>query len=402
MFNTKNIILASLFALGGTFVVYLVFFHTSSPEGYEGSFDVQTEQFRIYGEDGTILPVTRTTPVGDGTSMITVIHPDRGLNGDWNSSGIQFQTGTFLRRSLASHGISAISFDQRGTGQSVISGKNRSAPETLVKDFLSVERAILDRKKTKKIDHLTYLGHGEGCAYVLLAALEKVNKNERKPDQILLTGCAYSGTLLENWGARLIFNMEKAGVEPELIKNARDTLQFWLKKQKSAGPSHSSTPDSATGTASVHSDGNLKTGETQEAKQMHPDLIAFYNALNYAESDEMRRWTKEASKIHIPELIKKAIQNGISVHQFAGTTDEEIPSSEWDEQKKFRDTLYTDHPNRKHLYSLKEVNNADHFFIQRESSSSSIVETALRRMNPFFQFNETLIQDLLKKYPSAK
>lgn len=332
----------------------------------------------VYGEDGTILPTLMGVPEKMESKKVAFLVSDRGLDGNWNSRGLSFNTGEALARNLTGQGIVTVRYDRRGTGGSRISGRNYPDLDNGASDLHAVYNKVM--KEYESDTPVSFIAHGDGCMETIYA----INKYSMNTASLILIGCAYEGTLLENWGNRLILNMEKSRVDEKYLKHARMDLKQWVEEMTSGRDSEQNVQEQSP------SGNDQKDNEISSGK-MHPDLIAYYRALEHMESPEMISWTKQAAHLNFQNETSAILKKGIKIYQFVGRFDEEIPQ----ESVQSNEKLAREFQSRNMPYFFTLVDDADHFMKVRHDESSSTMETVFRRMSPIQTNSKKFFQNIV-------
>ena len=175
--------------------------------------DWNEHEFETYGDDASLLRGTVSQPMELPRGRVLLL-ASSNLDRDWTQGGKGFPVGRILARRLAGLGFLSIRFDQRGTGKTRQSGRNYGAPENQARD---ARRVLEHLEKTNSVQTPTglpflILAHGDGCA----VALRLLNRTKRKTESVLFTGCSVNGNLLDQWLGRILSNMQRVGVAPEL------------------------------------------------------------------------------------------------------------------------------------------------------------------------------------------
>ncbi len=379
--NSKNIILVTLVGFFAFLIVVMALPRMGASDNYGGDYEVSIKEYEIYGEDGTILPVDVFTPEDYKYTKAVIMAADRGLDRNWNSKGMTMFSGEYMADALASNGIAVIRYDQRGTGNSLISGRNVPDMGNLSADFSSINKWAVNNLDA---DEIVLLGHGESCITALYAS----ERNSLKPESILLINCAYSGTLLHNWGERLMHNMERAGVSAEHLAFARKELADW-----EVNHSFNTTVKLAGEKSAIEKNESAPEDESSKTTKLHPDLIAFYRALEYMDSAEMASWSQKAQEIEFNSLLKKALSRGINVYSIIGGADDETPQNEVDTAVQLSTAINAG--NTKASYHVKIVKGVDHFLQEKGIRSQTDMSAAFHRMNPFRSYSKDFIKEVL-------
>lgn len=373
-------------------IAYFFLFRIGAGVGFSGPRDIKSEEYTIYGEDGTLLPLEITIPADRNVSHIVVVSADRGLDRSWNSRGITFHSGKYLAEVLASYGAAVVRYDQRGTGASMISGKNVPDFTNMSWDLKSVYKWATENIQT---DGKTVLaGHGESC----MTALSVATEIQPEPDQVLLISCAYSGTLLDNWGARLISNMKRAGVKSEILEFASSELKNWKQNYQFDGSAVNQGDRSSKSTDETEPADRENAGKSESVdggdEPMSPDLIAFYRALEYMNTPDMYRWSRMARTVDFQALTRNILKKKIKISQIIGDADDEIPPEEIEAAETIAKALSTSYDA---LFSFHKIKGGDHFLQQRDSRSQTDISALFHRMNPFKEFSVDFIQSIMKE-----
>jgi pimeloyl-ACP methyl ester carboxylesterase len=279
---------------------------------------------------------------------------------------MDFQTGKIISHTLASNGYPAAIYDQRGSGVSVMSGRNHPTPENLASDLYIAYEHL---KKTTAFSgkNLNIIAHGHGCIPALLA----VNKFNIPVKRIYLLSCVFPGTLLDSWLIQILNNMERAGVTDSTLQEAKIIINKW-KKQKEIKL--------------------LKDGETNEVRNKDQDIQSLYRALDYMQKEQMHAWTVQAKDISFLNEISKLNRN-IEVYHILNEYDEEFAVNlaiSW--QKIISDGGIKRDKNK---YMLQIIPGTDHFFMEIAARSRGVIRLIFQRINPFREMDKNLFRYLL-------
>ncbi|MDH5656483.1 MAG: hypothetical protein OEZ34_11275, partial [Spirochaetia bacterium] len=269
--KSKHIIIITLLI---PFILILLWFGMKIKPlpDYNKITEYSSEEFSFYGDDATLLPGEYIIPETISSKRSIFLIADQKLDRNWNSRNMEFQTGRKISHILGQNGIPSVIYDQRGTGESVLSGKNHPTPENLASDF-----HIIYKKSTAKnfihSDGIEIIAHGHSCIPALLA----VNQFQIPVQRIYLLSCVFPGTLLDSWLEQILNNMRRAGVDDTAVSEGETIIQKWKKQDQF----------------------NLLTeGETNaSADQKNQDIQSLYRALDYMQSEQMLPWTNQAKNI---------------------------------------------------------------------------------------------------------
>ncbi|MBI3396514.1 MAG: alpha/beta hydrolase [Spirochaetia bacterium] len=346
--KTKNVIFASLGVPALLFTAGFVFFRTHlEVPPLPGKFTI--EEFSLFAEDSAVLPGTVYKPVGVPKSVVVVL-PDRGLDRNWNPRGALFRTGAVAARILAGNGRAAFTYDQRGTGESAIPGRNYADFGTQTDDLLVVVRHA--QKQYPGVP-LEILGHGEGCVAAALAA----NTGKFPVRRLRLFSCAFWGSMLESWGERLLANMDRLNVKLELRSAARAEWRLIL-------ASH---------------DASAFSGEwrTEEGKRLgkEPDLMSFQRAVRYLNEPEQTAWIKSARTLVFTSEIEKAAAR-MRVDHYIPEFDDQTSPGELDAVTKW--SAGRARPG----YTLSVLKHADFILKEQDRPAQGTFDLMVRRAGP--------------------
>ena len=366
--RTKKVILLTLLIPVSLILIWYGFKLKPLPE-YENKIPYNKENFSVYGEDGTLLPGELKLPEKSNSRSVLLVS-DQKLDRNWNSRNMDFQTGKIISHILASNGIPVALYDQRGTGESVMSGRNHPTPENLASDLHVVyERIIKDKIFQGK--NLEIIAHGHGCIPALIA----INRYSIPVKRIYLLSCVFPGTLLDSWLTQILNNMKRAGVSDSTILEAKNITEAW-KKQKEFKP--------------------LKNDETNAERNKDQDILSLYSALDYMQKEQMYAWTVQARDVSFLDEINK-LKVGVRVYHLLNEYDEEFAGNlvrAWEET-----TADGKMKKEKNIYTLKIIPKTDHFFMGTTSRSRGVISLILRRTNPFRAMDQTLFNYLLHPEP---
>lgn len=347
-----------LFLLAGK---ALALWHT--PPTLPPRYGYQNRDFQIYGDDAAELHgsyIRSERPFHNGAAdqprPVVLFVADRNLDRDWNAPSFAFRSGKWLARFLGEQGIDSIRYDHRGIGKSVASAQS-------IGDFLLQTRDLLNfyhYARQQRYMPVILLAHGSGCSLALQTALE----HELDIALFILLSCGHSGSLVEAWGDKLLFNMERKGVDKETLQIARQEWQLWL-----------------------------STGERKSAEKAPPDLAAFRNALKHLDSKAMSSFLQAGRDIYPFQMISKIVleKRGAILHVVGGA-DEERPPAAQESTLRFAARLQRALAleGRADLYRFLKLDHSNHFLKQSSSKATGLLLT-LQRLNPFQGLDPSLL-----------
>jgi pimeloyl-ACP methyl ester carboxylesterase len=336
---------------------------------YGETIPYKQNDLKLFGEDGTFLPGEMLVPERpSGRAVILVA--DKRLDRNWNTTRISFDTGKLIAHVLASNGAVVTVYDQRGAGLSVPSGKNYPNPSNSTSDLHTVYEKAKELAGPG-ITSMEIVAHGQGCLTALLA----VNRYKLRVARIYLLGCAASGRYLEFWSRQILQNMERSGVEAEVMKRAESVVAQWLAK-----PEYEPILFSE----------ELSEEEKARYEKIDKDLQPLYRGLDYMQSEEMIDWTRLTKEIAFDDEIRKALRSGVKIAHILTEFDEEIPARDIEHYTKKSDLF----PEKN--YSLRVLKGADHFFYLRKERAFSSFRLILDRAMPIKDIHPELFKNIIE------
>lgn len=321
--NPRRFILLTLFAPLCALAAFWLFARLYDPEPAFSNFSTSNRETEFLGPDGARLAGTAALvdAAADLQTPRLLIVSDPTLDRDWNSPALRTHVARRLADRLATEsGIESFRFDPRGAGRSAASRSTYRDLELLAGDFASalrVTRALDSRAQGRA---LAVLAHGEACTSVLYAlhiaaanappdaeAITQADASAQAAasaiDGLILSGCAFSGgSALEDWGRRLLWNLERSDPPETVRAQAREELNRFLSAGKVAV--------------------DVNEGENRTP----PDLIAFRAALRYMASPDMKGFAEPARAFFPVQSLERLNQSGLRVLRLTGEFDEEIPA----------------------------------------------------------------------------
>ncbi|MCE9596642.1 MAG: alpha/beta hydrolase [Spirochaetia bacterium] len=276
-----------------------------------------------------------------------ILIPDPSLDREFNSRAVKSNTGNYLARAIleSKPNTALIRYDQRGTGRSPGDSRMTSL-EMLAEDLVLFALQAKGR--------VTIVAHGDSCATALFA------KQNLKVDQWVFVSCAYSGTLLENWGARFFQNMENSGVDKKTIARCMEEWIVW-NRDLSAILKAKERPAVIP----------AKDGDS-------PDLLIFREALREL-SWERREWTREAATFRVLKSIQEL--NNISI--FWPEYDLVIPAVD-------RNVMAGSNL----APSIRILPRTEFFLLETDRGRKALVERVLFFKSPFTHVNEEAVKTI--------
>ncbi|MCR9140903.1 MAG: alpha/beta fold hydrolase [bacterium] len=361
-------------------VAYSMFTRLYTPDDIPEDFDYNEKEFEVTAADGASLATTAVQVKTQDTARPIIVQvAERSLDRDWNSRSVSFRTGERLAAILGGAGYHSLRFDHRGTGETRASRRTSTDLELMATDILSVARAGRRRfAPSIKIEGLGpepitagpapvfYIAHDSGCALALKAVADELKSRANgkqakagatkpgpRPAGVVLLACDTSGTLLEQWGRQLLYNMQRKNVDPAIVERARAEWRQLLK------------------------DGRLPEKEIAATEQPPPDLVAFREALRFLHSDGMREFRETAAQLDLEASLRVLLQYDVPVLHLIGTMDSELPPEAMASTRDLADKLRTNKNYR--LQILPAMNH----FLKKQERDLQGPGLALERMNPF-------------------
>ncbi len=309
--NPRRFILLTLFAPACAFAGFWLFTRLYDPEPGFNNFATTAREAEFLGPDGARLEGTAALVDSqpDPQTPRLLIVSDPTLDRDWNSPALRTHAARRLARRLATEsGIESFRFDPRGAGRSAASRSTYRDLELLAGDFTSALRVLRELPAAGPNRPVAVLAHGEACTNVLFAlqgagAGTQATAETIAIDGLILSGCAFSGgSALEDWGRRLLWNLERSGPPEAVRAQAQEELENFL------------------------SAGEVAVDVTAGENRTPPDLIAFRAALRYMASPEMKGFAEPAREFFPEQTIAELGRRGLRVLRLTGEFDEEIPA----------------------------------------------------------------------------
>ncbi len=365
--NTRRAIFLTLLIPAAVYSVFYLFSRFYKPSSLPDGVSYRTTDFSVRGEDAVLIRGEVSSPAIP--IEILIFAADEALDRDWNSSAVSMNTGEKLADLYASRGRTVFRYDQRETGESVNSGRTHPDISLLVEDLIVVYRFAVSRSKAEeKPVPISIFAHGLGCTTAITAMTEF----EMPVKTLYLTGCLYSGTLLEDYGKRIINKMERSGASTEALRLAELGLNAWLKQivalSDRAG-NHDSAPD-------------IDRLIPQVSNGMDElDLKAFRKALFYLQSPEKTGWTMQAARISFFSLLEKIRgRKAEAIVHIVGEFDEEIPLASIIPASKKALEL---EKRSGHGYRFLMIKRTNHFFQEADGRAAGDIQIMIDRKNPF-------------------
>ena len=369
--KTKHIILITLLIPVFFVIAWYALKLKPLPE-YGSSSPYHASEFSVYGEDGTLLPGEMLLPESSD-SRAFIISADQKLDRSWNSRNMDFKIGRIISNILAGNNIPVAIYDQRGSGESILSGRNHPTPENLASDFNIVLEKIKQNENFRD-KNLEIIAHGHGCIPALIA----VNKYKIPVKRIYLLSCVFPGTLLDSWLTQILNNMERAGVEKPSLQKAKEITEKW-KRQKEFKL--------------------LQPHETNAEKNSDQDIQSLYSALDYMQKEQMHAWTVQARDISFLDELNR-LDSSIEIYHILNEFDEEFAENlvvSWEK------TINTgEFKIEKNRYVFKIIPATDHFFMHTASPSRGVIRLILQRINPFREMDRNLFEYIFNYRASIK
>ncbi len=307
--NPRRFILFTLLGPACALALFWIFTRLYNPEPDYSNFDAQIRDAEFVGPDGARLAGTHVLiedPRAQSAPRLLFVS-DPTLDRDWNSPALRTHAGGRLALQLATEsGIGSFRFDPRGAGRSAASRSTYRDLELLAGDFAGAVRIVRELDGGAQRRPLAVLAHGEACTSVLYAlntAQASAHAAANAIDGLILCGCAFSGgSALEDWGRRLLWNLERSDPPESVRARAREDLVRFL--------AHNEVPADIT----------------QGDNRTPPDLIAFRAALRYMQSPEMNGFAEPARAFFPVQTLERLERNGTPVLRIVGEYDEEIPA----------------------------------------------------------------------------
>lgn len=315
--NPRRFILLTLFAPACALAAFWLFTRFYDPEPGYRNFSTAEREAEFLGPDGARLAGTGilVEAPADARAPRLLIVSDPTLDRDWNSPALRTHVARRLARRLATEsGVESFRFDPRGAGRSAASRSTYRDLELLAGDFVSALRVTRELASSARSGPLAVLAHGEACTSVLYAlhtaaanvqpgAAANAHAGATTINGLILSGCAFSGgSALEDWGRRLLWNLERSDPPQSVRVRAREELQRFL-------------------TA-----GEVEVDVAEGENRTPPDLIAFRAALRYMASPEMKGFAEPARVFFPEQTLERLNGSGLHVLRLTGEYDEEIPA----------------------------------------------------------------------------
>lgn len=376
----RKIVIFTLSFPVGLLLFYTIFTRVYIPDSIPGDYLFDEQELELTAADGAQLAATavRVQQSAGDVRPLVVFVAERSLDRDWNSRSFSFRTGERLAAILGGAGNHSLRFDHRGTGDTQSSPSTRLDPGLMATDITSVLRAgrkhIYSKAndKTPIFGDTYYLAHASACALTLSAIEQDLKKQDTAqistgvepvlPTGVILLSCDASGTLLDQWGRKLLFNMERQGVDSEIVTRAGEEWRAFVEN------------------------GRLPENEIAPAAKPSPDLIAFREAVRYMASQEMDRFRQTAAAMDLQKLIRAIVRRGIPVLHLIGTMDEELPRSAIHDASRLARSLQTAGP-----YAFQFIPAMNHF-LKEQTEDLQGPGLALERMNPFRKIQPVVVR----------
>ena len=265
------------------------------------SFKYKTQ--RIYGRDASPIDLYLTEAAQPKQEPTVLFVPDSYLNYNWNPRGLRIDTAKLLVQELAAQGIESLRYEHRTIRKTELSSETRNSLPLILDDF-----KLVYQYAQKKYKNIVVFAHGTGCEL----SLKGIQKYLFKPSLILLSSCHLSGNLLEKWGAKVLFKLQKTAANNQEYELAKGLWMEWLsnhrKQQKSSSLSQNSSK-------------SLKFKESK--KQASPNILAFQQALHHLESSGMKYFREMGEQINLKDIILELSKKNIPILHFFVQYDEE-------------------------------------------------------------------------------
>ncbi len=282
---------------------------------------------------------------------------DSQLDRNWNAPHFSFKSGLWLGKTLARHGIANIRYDQRGTGKSF----SNSSIEKNLNLKLDDLRTITEFALKERYSNLYFLAHGNEACGLLLYAIQKWSW-QRKIHGLILIGCGGEGNLVDLWASKLFFNMERQGIKPNDMTQAKSEWDDWIKNSIS----------------------NKDTLLSQKMdKKASSDLKAFRLALSIFSKPEWSAYRNLGSKINIQKYIASFVSENMNILHLQSLYDEERPEEERNSTRKYAQFL----EKKKKNYTFIELKQSD-YFLKKQRRIYSGFPLVFTRLNPFRSLDE--------------
>jgi pimeloyl-ACP methyl ester carboxylesterase len=324
--------------------VYYVLANFYTPDEIPADFDFLETDFQVNAVDGATLAGTQLVPVaGDADARALIVFvAERGLDRDWNSRSVAFRTGQRLARILGGAGYAVFRFDHRGAGASRASSQTLQDLNLMAADIGTIARHA---RQTTGEDQMPvyYLAHDMGCA--LLARALQPEAELPRPAGVILLSCASKGSLLENWGEKLLFNMRRAGVKTEIAAQAEAEWREYLRTDR------------------------LPTAfdEIAPVRNPPPDLVAFRESVRYLARPAMDRFREPARQIHLTQTIANLRARGVPVLHLLGEFDEELPPDAVSATASFASSAEFAASDTRGTYRFRQIPRMNHFLKEQDA-----------------------------------
>ena len=360
-------------------VGYLLLVRVYTPDTIPADFEYRSQDLTVSAADGARIAATLHHVQNDTAEIrpLVVFVGERSLDRDWNSKSFSFRSGARLARILGGAGFHSIRYDHRGTGDTQASLQTRLDLELMINDVGSVARAGIAQLQSmqtnpndsSEIQNIFFLAHDSGCAETLAALASSQNQ----PTGVILLSCDAAPTALDQWGEKLLFNMQRQGVDATVLDQARAEWQEFARTNQ--------LPLS------------MQFQEIAPAVKPPPDLIAFREAVRYMASEKMDHFRGVAKSIAIQTRIESLVQRGVPVLHMIGEFDEELPPTSIGHTTDFARDLSKKYGGQS--YEFVVIPRMNHFLKEQDEAVQG-PGLLLERMRPFRKIQPAAITKILE------
>lgn len=305
--------------------------------------------------------------IDTGKGPVLLFVPGKGADRNWNSPTLANRAGLRLSAELSEAGISIIRFDRIDAGEKPEVYIPVSERAKQVVKAVNESGRILNANNGPRPFYI--LAHDEGCIDTLIA-LEEVRLQVQG---VILTGCAYSGTVLDQWYDRINYNMKLSGITRE---NRQKVHDYWNKILAQKEPEPVSEEDWQ----------RLQRKFLDEG--MHADVVAGRKTISVLLREENLAYFREARSISFEKLIAK-LANKTTIYQLVGENDEEIPPETVSENRDLAN---------EYKYPFILLEDTGHFLFEQDPPGSPVENMAMRR-SPFAEISPAFVKEIKRILP---
>ena len=343
-------------------LLFLALTRLYSPDTIPGDADFSEADLVLTGADGAPLAATQVVIAEQSQQLGTLLFvAERNLDRNWNSRSFRFRSGGRLARILGGAGFGSLRYDHRGSGASQASARTHQDLDLMLADLRGAARvAFQDTISGSNADGGArfLLAHDSGCA-MSLAALERDLDPGLRPRALVLLACDLGDSMLDQWGRKLLHNMQRKSVSPEVLAQARLEWQ------------------------SIRRTGRLPESfeEIAPEREPPPDLLAFRQTVNYMYSPEMERFRLIAEQIRPYEIIRRL---DIPILHLGMEFDAELPPVAAQSAAAFARAMPAD------LYTYEIVPASNHFLREQPEAVPEAM-LIVERLHPWRAISPALI-----------